>query len=286
MTHEEAIELAGLFVLDALTPDERFEVEAHLRTCPLAHPEFAEVGAVAPALADLAAPVSAPDELKSRVLAAYRSEVGAAQPQAEPPQIEPRAAAPVAVARPTPAQVMPKPSVPAAPAVPPRWHMPAWAGWATAVAAVLVIAVVGVWAIGQKSQVDEATQRAQTLSQAVAAMSAPGSEVAILRGTGPAENARGFAAFPQSGGGYVVLTGLDPAPSGKTYQAWYIVDGTPQSAGVMAVGEDGELIASGMTPMAGTDVVAFTVEPAGGSNHPTSAPIITGNINNGETPSS
>jgi anti-sigma-K factor RskA len=46
----------------------------------------------------------------------------------------------------------------------------------------------------------------------------------------------------------------------------------------MDVGQDGDLIESGMQPMAGTDVVAFTLEPTGGSDQPTSAPIITGSL--------
>ena len=30
MSHDEALELAGLYALDALTPDEKAEVDAHL----------------------------------------------------------------------------------------------------------------------------------------------------------------------------------------------------------------------------------------------------------------
>ena len=253
MTHHEAIELSGLYVLDALTADERAQVDGHLRTCTLDHPEFAEAGGVTPALASLAEPITAPAELKAKILNAYRAEVGA-----------PQQALRAVVAKPA--------THPAA------WRMPTWAGWASAMAAVLILAVVGVWAIGQGSQADQANKRAQQLAQAVAAMTAPGSQVAILHGTGTAQGASGFAAFPPSGGGYVVVTDLPSAPAGKTYQAWYIVDGHPSSAGVMDVGQDGDLIASGMQPMAGTAVVAFTLEPTGGSDQPTSAPIISGNL--------
>ncbi len=263
MTHDEAIELSGLYVLDALTPDERAEVDAHLRTCTLDHAEFDELGGVTPALATLAAPLAAPVELKAKVLDAYRSDLGAPQPALPAAALQRR--------------VRPEPAT-QAPAHAPTWRMPTWAGWATAVAAVLILAVVGVWAVGQSSQADQANRRAQQLAQAVAAMAAPGSQVAILHGSGTAQGARGFAAFPQSGGGYVVLTDLPAAPSGMTYQGWYIVGGKASSAGVMDVGPDGELIGSGMQPMAGTDVVAFTLEPTGGSDQPTSTPIIIGNL--------
>ena len=264
MTHQEAVELSGLYVLDALTPDERAQVDAHLRTCTLDHPEFAESGGVTPALATLAEPIAAPAELKTTILDAYRAEVGAPQPAFHP-----------AVAKPL-MRTVPATQAPAThPAI---RRMPTWAGWASAMAAVLILAVVGVWAVGQSSQADQANRRAQQLAQAVTAMTAPGSQVAILHGSGTAQGASGFAAFPQSGGGYVVVTDLPTAPTGETYQAWYIVDGHPSSAGVMDVGQDGDLIASGMQPMAGTDVVAFTLEPTGGSDQPTSAPIITGNL--------
>jgi hypothetical protein len=263
MTHDEAIELSGLYVLDALSPAEREAVDAHLRACTLEHAEFAELGGVTPALATLAAPVAAPRELKARVLDAYRSDMGAPQPALPAPAAQPR---------------MRPDSVSQVPGHTAAWRMPTWAGWATAVAAVLILAVVGVWAVGQGNQADLANRRAQQLAQAVAAMAAPGSQVAILHGSGTAQGARGFAAFPQSGGGFVVLTDLPAAPSGMTYQGWYIVGGKASSAGVMDVGPDGELIGSGMQPMAGTDIVAFTLEPTGGSVQPTSAPIITGNL--------
>jgi len=263
MTHDEALELSGLYVLDALTPDEREAVDAHLRACTLEHAEFAELGGVTPALATLAVPMAAPSELKARVLDAYRSDMGAPQPAWPAPAAQPRM-------RPAPVSQVPAHAA--------TWRMPTWAGWATAVAAVLILAVVGVWAVGQGNQADQANRRAQQLAQAVAAMAAPGSQVAILHGSGTAQGARGFAAFPQSGGGFVVLTDLPAAPSGMTYQGWYIVGGKASSAGVMDVGPDGELIGSGMQPMAGTDIVAFTLEPTGGSNQPTSAPIITGNL--------
>ena len=76
MNHAEAIELAGLYVLDALDPAERAQVDAHLASCAEAHDEFADVGAVAPALATLADPVGAPAALKTKVLADYRAGAG------------------------------------------------------------------------------------------------------------------------------------------------------------------------------------------------------------------
>ena len=246
MTHEEAIDLAGLYVLDALTPEERAAVDSHLRTCLLAHPEFSELGGVTPALASLAPPAGAPAALKRRVLEEYG--VATLERQPVPASRRPR--------RP--------------------WH--GWMGWATAAAAVLVFAVVGVWAVGQRNDADQAAHRAQMMADAVAAMTSPGAQVAMLSGSGTAQGAHGFAAFPASGGGYVVMTDLPAPPSGMAYQAWYMVGGQAMSAGVMDVDENGELVAAGMQPMPGTSEVAFTLEPMGGSDEPTSAPLITGDL--------
>jgi anti-sigma-K factor RskA len=63
-----------------------------------------------------------------------------------------------------------------------------------------------------------------------------------------------------------------------TYQGWYIANGTPTSAGTMTVGSDGNIVATGLQPVPGTSVVAVTVEPDGGSDQPTSTPIIVGNL--------
>ena len=70
LTHEEAVELAAPFVLNALEPDEEEAVREHLRTCSLPHEEFAELGSVVPALAETLEPVEPPAALKGRILAA------------------------------------------------------------------------------------------------------------------------------------------------------------------------------------------------------------------------
>jgi len=77
----------------------------------------------------------------------------------------------------------------------------------------------------------------------------------------------------------VVMSGMPAAPAGQTYQAWYLVDGQPASAGLMTVGSDGYAVLADITLVPGTSVVALTLEPAGGSDQPTSAPIVVGNVN-------
>jgi anti-sigma-K factor RskA len=253
MNHDEAIELAGLYVLGALSPDERAQVEAHLASCPEGHDEFAQVGALTPALASLADPVSAPASLKDRVMADYRAGVEAA---ARPPATMERKPAPVIELRSAPRS---------------------WLGWAVAAAAVLLLAVTAGWAYIAQSNAAIEQQRAQTIARAIDVMAAPGSSVAILSGSATAAGASGFAAFGADGAGYIVLVDMPVAPSGKTYQAWYIADGVPDSAGLLSVDRDGYAILE-LAGRPGTQVIALTVEPTGGSVQPTSDPIAAGEL--------
>ena len=100
--------------------------------------------------------------------------------------------------------------------------------------------------------------------------------VAMLHGMGAHTAASGFAAFAPSHGGYVVVVGLAPAPTGSTYQAWYMGGGHAQSAGLVEVGHDGYALLSDMQPMPGMDTIELTMEPGGGSASPTGEPVVMG----------
>jgi anti-sigma-K factor RskA len=266
LDHEEAVELAGLYVLDALEADERAAVDAHLASCSLDHLEFAEVGPMAPALASLAEPVDAPPSLKATVMAAYARETVTAPLPAKMPGRFSTADSPRT------------PVPPVIETVPDRggWRMPTWTGWATAAAAVLILAVVGVYTLGLRSQLEASEQNAALMSDAIAAYSAPNSVVATM--TDSEGNATGFAAVSADGTAYVVMAGLEPAPAGQTYQAWFIADGTPVSAGLASVGADGLMVMSNDHPAPGTTAVALTVEPSGGSAQPTTEPFVVGEL--------
>lgn len=255
MTHAEATELAGLYVLDALEPAERAQVDAHLATCAQAHDDFAAVGGVAPALASLADPVGAPASLKNKVLADYRAGAytGAHSP-----------AAPVRPAR------------------------QSWLGWAAAAAAVLLIGVTASWAYVAQSRADTESQRSVQIASAIDAMAQPDSTVAFLSGTGTSVGSaaiHGFAAVRADGAGYLVMTGLSAAPAGKTYQVWYLVGGAATSAGLLKVDADGYAVLDGFASAVSANLVALTVEPAGGSGQPTTDPFAVGELRSKSTAS-
>ena len=268
LTHDEATELAGLFVLDALEAPERESVRRHLAECERPHPEFDEVGGVVPALGHLVEPIDAPAPLRQRVLSAIAAEAapvaagGAAATKVW--EFDGGRSGDTATSRPT------------------REPSPAgaqqWLRWVAAGAAVLLIVVLGAATLLLGARTAELEQRTALIADAIAARTAEGSQVATLRGAGSAASARGFAAFTADGEGYIVMVGLPPAPAGQTYQAWYIVDGTPHSAGVVAVGADGYALLSDVAPLPGTDLIAFTVEAAGGVDAPTGEPVASGEV--------
>ena len=259
MSCEEVAELAGLYVLGALESAEYKAITAHLASCAEAHAEVREVGGVVPALAALVEPIDAPAALKARVMAAVadadQSRAGASvRPR------RPSAAQSVALNVPTPA-----------------WKVPTWASWGSAVAALVIVAVVGVWALGIQSRASIAEQRAADLVQAVAAFSAPDSSVAILRDN-TAGGSSGFAAIASDGTTYLVMVNLPPAPTDQAYQAWYIVGDQPISAGLLTVDQNGLAVFVNPETAPGTQVVALTREPEGGSAQPTSAPFVAGEL--------
>ena len=70
LTCDEVREMAGAFVLGALTPADDAAVRAHLASCDDAHAEIDELGGVLPALAESVPVVEPPDRLKARIMTA------------------------------------------------------------------------------------------------------------------------------------------------------------------------------------------------------------------------
>ena len=67
---------------------------------------------------------------------------------------------------------------------------------------------------------------------------------------------------------YLVVSGLQEAPSDHTYQLWFMDDGVPVSAGVFDV-SDGLAIVEADRSVEGFEGAAISLEPEGGSTEPT-----------------
>ncbi|MEI5584532.1 MULTISPECIES: anti-sigma factor domain-containing protein [unclassified Agromyces] len=298
-------ELLAAYALDAVSDEEREVVERHLAASPEARAEVDAYREAAAGLADEAAPVAPPTSLKASILARLDDapqvagprvggpQVGAAgadrddvaSADAAPAESAPAASAPVESLLPQPATslapVAPAPAATPAEAMAPvgagpaeraarrRWFQRPGAILASAAAAVLLIAgaVVGLnWTgpAGWGAQRQVETIAAADDAQTTTVEAAGGGEVTLVWSEQLGRSAIRAERLPEVG-------------DDRTYELWYIdasgeeLDATPAGlfdpdGGAAYVVLEGEF-EPGL-------LVGITVEPAGGSEAPTSDPIV------------
>ncbi|QDO87565.1 anti-sigma factor [Ornithinimicrobium ciconiae] len=232
-------DLAAAYALDAVDDAERAAFEAHLPTCPPCREEVASFSDVAEGLsADLSA--TPPPSLREQVLTQI-----AVTPQDNP----------------TPGAVSDELAGRRA-----GRHRGAGGvrGWvlAAAVAAAVAIGAVAVTQWTQDS-VDPAVVAVQEVLDAPDA----------VRSTESVDGARVTVVTAYSLDRSVLLTqDLAGAPPGQDYQLWFVdQDGAAVSAGLLPTGTDQFLLEGDPS-----DAIALgiTLEPTGGSDQPTSDPLI------------
>jgi anti-sigma-K factor RskA len=135
-----------------------------------------------------------------------------------------------------------------------------------AVAAASALAL-GLWGSSLSSDLDETRAALERERAASAIVADPGARTVDLT-TG-----LGRLVVDADGRAALVLMNLGPAPSGQTYQAWVIEDDNPISAGIFP-GQDGVDVVLVDGDVAEGEVVAVTVEQAGGVEAPTTTPIV------------
>jgi anti-sigma-K factor RskA len=99
--------------------------------------------------------------------------------------------------------------------------------------------------------------------------------VVALNGLPVAPTASGRIIWNEKAGGRLYVTGLPPAPPGKTYELWTIAGAAPRPAGTFDVDPAG----GAARPVAPADdgpvkVFAVTLEPAGGVPAPTGPMVL------------
>jgi hypothetical protein len=204
-------------------------------------------------------PVPPPLELRDRLMSAL-----AATPQVPDPVVDATDAPPTGVVVP-----FERPS---------RSPRPSRIVWIGLAAAAVIALLLGGWNLSLQRQISDSGQQLALVRQALLAASDPTSRVATLTGTDAAPGASGIAVIPASGTGYLVLRDLPALPAGEVYQAWYLAGGVPTSAGLMDPSASGLTVMAGVEPVAGTDTIALTVEPAGGVPQPTGAVVVAGTL--------
>lgn len=267
MTHDQAIELAGGYVLGALEPAEEAAVRAHLRSCPESHDEFAELGGVVAYLADQPdiELVEPPAGLRDRIMAAAAADLAERTTRGVP---EPAAPSPAPTAAPTP--------FPSAAERAGRRRTSAF-DWALRIAAVVAIVALGAWNFQLQGQVTDLQGQAgvaREYERAVAAVldvaARPGSQTAVLAAQKPGDP-RGIAAVATDGSIQLALQDLAPTSGSQVYETWAIVpDQAPIPLGSFTVGATGTAsFTSRPGPAVPGVVVAVSREPQAGATTPT-----------------
>jgi anti-sigma-K factor RskA len=243
VTHDEIAGLLGAFALDAVDPDERAAVEAHLADCPRCRAEVAEHREVAALLANEGG--QAPDGLWPRIAGSL---------EAPPPDL----------------RLVPAPRPEPAPPVR-RWSPSRIGLGLVAAAAAVAIVVLGGQVVRQGDRIDQLEAAASDpLAPALeAALDDPGSDVLELASNDGRLALRG--AVTVDGTGYLRAASLPALPDGRTYQLWGISGGEePVSLGVLGR-EPGVVTFSAE----GYDGFAVTEEAAPGAPAPTQDPLVT-----------
>jgi anti-sigma factor RsiW len=229
-------ELTAGYALDALDPGERSAYEAHLAGCEQCQQELSSFWETTEALAVAASGPAPSPALRERILAEVRAEA-------------PQNVVPLAPRR-------------------RRRAVPVLAA-AAAIAAVVALAL-GLRAADLSGQLDDTRAALDRAQSSAAVLADPGAQSVDLQA------GDGRLVVDADGQAVLVLDGLDPAPAGRTYEMWVVPGGDIEqasSAGLFPGSGGREIV-----PVEGTvqpgDVVAVTVEPAGGVAAPTTQPVV------------
>lgn len=240
-------ELLGAYALDAVDPDERAAVEAHLTSCPRCAQEVAEhreaIGLLAASGGD------APDGVWERISQSIdggRPDV-ARLPRLLPPDRRSRRRTA------TPARAL------------------------AIAAAVAAGVLVGVQTMRvdhldhQVARLNAAAREAGGFQGAAAALVDPSARRLTLTSTAPGSRPLGEMVVLPSGSAYLVGVNLPALASSSTYQLWSVIAGRAVSVGLL--GNHPGTVAFSIDPGVGNQVLLVTVEPAGGVVAPTTPPV-------------
>lgn len=243
MTTTDLHRLTGAYALHALPDDESTAFERHLTGCEPCAEETAELSATAARLG-LAVASTPPAALRAQVLrriTGVRQETPGRRPQNR-----------TALARLRSRTLS-------------RWALAACLAAATA---------LGGTAVWQHQRAEDARAQARHATQAsdeiAAVLAAPD---ARTRAAGLAGGATGTVVVSRDRDRAVfVVSGMARPPGGKVYQLWFDDGGTMRSAGLMNPARTDQAVLLQGT-VDGSSGMGITVEPDGGSPHPTSAPL-------------
>ena len=249
-------ELLPFYALDALTDEERDQVEAYLREHPEARAQLEKLKQTASALPYGTTPVEPARRTKNALMARVAVDERARLPKANQPS--PRGLRGEGIIR-------------------------------TFTLGIATLAVV--WVMILNTQIERLRSEIIDLNNALASQSNALQEINAklpqtplsdtvtisLKGTDALPHAHGqLIADPNSHSAVLIVSGLAKLQPGKTYQVWLIDGGGPKSAGLLVVDANGQgvLIVTSELSISSFQALGISVEPEGGSEQPTGEIVV------------
>ncbi|MCX5411007.1 anti-sigma factor [Streptomyces sp. NBC_00059] len=234
-------ESSAAYVLHALPEEELREFEAHLADCGACRREVAELRDTVAALGRSTAGTP-PDGLRERVLRAVAT---------TPQEHRPRTPGPRTSGR-SPARAL-------------RMAL------AASVAVILVCLGLAGWQHREASDARAEAQRAEDSQEHLTrVLTAPDAQLETRQLPDGATASVTFSRVENSAA--LAVSGLPALPANRTYEAWFMEDGTPVPAGLLTA-DPGRRLTLLKGSLDDAEAVALTVEPAGGSPQPTTDPL-------------
>jgi anti-sigma-K factor RskA len=252
MNNERFEDLKDAYVLDALPEEERRSFEEFLAAHPERQAEIDELGAVAGLLAFSPEELESPPELRERLMDVVEAEAA--------PRRERRGSGLAGLAGFIGAR-----------------------GLALGAAALVLVGLLS-WNLLLQNEVEDLQGQVQNsqgqvedLQAQVRDAQAQQTRTVQLSGTWANQGADAEVASINGNRIVLVADDLPSIPEGQTCQIWVIKGDVPEPSGLFQPGST-ETAASITTPIKKGDTVAITVEPAGGSEQPTTDPVLSAEL--------
>ena len=234
MVHDDYKEMIPARALSALDAAEERALNEHLENCSECRKELEDWQATAAALSLASDPAEPSPQVRERILSEVRKDLTA--------------------------DVIPIRSIP-------RRNIWSSFGSLGAIAAVVLLAALAIGLAVLWRQ----NQRLGNDSAFVEIVKTRGAKVSELRAADPGLIANAKLAYDPTGRAVLIASNLPNVAQGKAYQLWFIVGNKPPMPGKTFVPDSkGNAVLRDEMPKDAVDVFAITVEPAGGSNAPTS----------------
>jgi len=241
----ELPDMAALYVVDALEPDETAEFETHLADCPDCQQEVLDLRIVTEQLSH-SAEADPPPSLRAAILARIAEPAAGSPTPTDAPEADGRVPSNVTALRP---------------------RRPSRVPYLVAAASLLLAVGFGGWALQSHRDVSQANSHYTDIAQLLATpdvRTVAGSASGGGSGTVVLSRTKARALF--------VAEGMPALSSDKVYELWTITK-APVPAGTFTPG-DGPAVVNLPTAALSAARILLTVEPSGGSDQPTTKPVM------------